>query len=190
MIVTVGRTFNYVITSDMDPITTIFSGLVGVVITNIVTIFVLKKREQKKREIELLEKFLVSDAMLKSRLVAQEYLVPGINRTKFKIFHNKSFDQINEALENTDEEANRIHIRAIPSFFWLLDHAKQSGVIAGDRQLWSRIYSYYWVMIISPRKGDSNDPLYSRFDWMLMDSDIKDREKEYTTRLEACAIKP
>lgn len=85
-------------------------------------VFVLHTRGKEKRvaAITMFKELMTSEPLLRARLVTQEYLVPGVDRSKFAMFFKKDFDQITEALENSasekDKEA-RFYIRAIPSFF-------------------------------------------------------------------------
>lgn len=156
-------------------------------ITVVVFGWLNRRREQEKKAVELFERFLTEESMIRSRLVAQEYLVPGYNREKFEEFEGQDFEAINECLESLGETGLeiRVCIRAIPSFFWLVDEAMRAGVISKRPELWSRVYSYYYVLIIEPRRGQSKDPLYRRFDWMLLQSDVDDRRQEFMRRIEA-----
>lgn len=172
----------------------IFSGITGALVSAAVSAFIFGflswHREQRKRAIDLLEKFLTSEPLLKARLTAQAYLIPGVDRDKFARFHGKDFDAINETLErgSEEEQQDRIYLRAIPSFFWLVDEAMRSGVIPRSPAYWSRTYSYYWVMVIEPRRGNSNDPFYQCFEWMLRPEDLAERRAEYNDRLAKVAV--
>lgn len=148
--------------------------------------FIVRKRDQKRKAVELLQTLLTDEAMIRSRLVIQEYLVPGVNRRKYKRFHGMDFEQINEILENgtEQEQRDRVDIRAIPSFFWLVNEAMKNKVIPKDSSLWSRIYSYYWVFVIEPRRSTSKDIFYQYFAWMVNPKDLEDRRKEYAERIE------
>lgn len=182
--------------TSQDWLKLVLSGIIGALVSAAVSAFIFGflswHRERRKRAVDLLEKLLTSEPLLKARLTAQAYLIPGVDRDKFTRFYGKDFDAINESLEqgSQQEQEDRIYLRAIPSFFWLVDQAMRSGVIPRDPAYWSRTYSYYWIMVIEPRRGDSKDPLYQCFEWMLLKKDLADRRTEYNDRLAASATKP
>lgn len=163
------------------------SAIATIIIFGIIT----RRRDQKKKAIDLLETLMTEESMVRSRLVIQEYLVPGVNRRKYARFHGMSFEEINDALEigSDQEQRDRVDIRAIPSFFWLVNEAAKNGVIQKDAGLWSRIYSYYWVFVIEPRRATSKDIFYQFFSWMVDPKDIEDRRKEYAQRVEKAMIR-
>jgi hypothetical protein len=147
-------------------------------------------RERRRNAIELLEKFYTSETMLRARLTTQEYLVPGINRPKYQRFADQKFEEIDQALEqgNAQDREDRAFIRAIPSFFYLVNQAMLNRVIPRNRKLWSLSYSYYWIMAIEPRKGtnpddvSANDPMYEKFEWMLDPKDVRQRKVEFASK--------
>jgi len=152
-----------------------------------VTVFVLHSRQKERRAaaVDLFKQFMTSDSYLKARLITQEYLVPGVDRDQFSRFEGKNFEQITELLENADnpdDREARFYIRAIPSFFWTVNEAAKNGYISKTK-LFSKVYSYYYFMVIKPRSGPTSDPLYECFDWMMTKADKEERKTEYAAKL-------
>jgi hypothetical protein len=169
--------------------------LVAALFTGAITICVFvihaRRKERTAAMIGMFKDFMTNETLLRSRLITQEYLVPGVDRSKFPKYYDKTFDEINELLENSIDEADkeaRFSIRAIPSFFLMVNEAATHGYIPKTK-LFSRVYSYYFVMVIEPRRGQIDDPLYRRFDWMMTQADESERRKEYAQKLAAVAVK-
>jgi hypothetical protein len=145
------------------------------------------RKERRQRAVDLLKDFMTSDSYIKARLVIQQYLLP--TGAKYAMSLDSSgnllnFAQLTTALESSEEDADqeaRFYIRAIPSFFWLVDQAKNAKYIKSDEFLFTPHYTWYWVHIIRFRlKGCEDHRLFQKIEWLLSNKDeIQKCEKEY-----------
>ncbi|HJQ34452.1 MAG TPA: hypothetical protein VJ866_19890 [Pyrinomonadaceae bacterium] len=157
----------------------VIGALVGGAISAIVSyaIFVRLQnlKEQRKQALDLLTKFMTDEYYVKARLVSQEYLLP--RGAKYSVFEGMNFEQIAFHLSSSDDPKDRearFYIRAIPSFFWLVDQARENGNIHPKEKLFSLMYSWYWVHIIESRiKGCDHSTQFREFEWMKMPGDEK-----------------
>src|SRR4051812_18088445 len=94
----------------MSDWTLVFSGLVGAVFSFTAHVAVVGQRQRKRERAEcalaLFEKFQTSDSMLKARMVAQKYLVPGKSRTS-NVFASLDFEEITEMLERSEAKEDQ-----------------------------------------------------------------------------------
>lgn len=163
----------------------IIGALVGGIISAIVsyTIFVRVQnlKEQRKQALDLLTKFMTDEYYVKARLISQEYLLP--RGAKYSVFEGMNFEQIAFHLSGSDDPRDRearFYIRAIPSFFWLVDQARENGNIHPKEKLFSLMYSWYWVHIIESRiKGCDHITQFREFEWMKLPEDEKRIRNDY-----------
>ncbi|HSJ03248.1 MAG TPA: hypothetical protein VK956_12380, partial [Verrucomicrobium sp.] len=75
-------------------------------------------------------------------------------------------------------------IRTVAAFFWMVNEAACAKYIARrGNYLFSRAYSYYYFMVIKPHEGDSSDPMYQCFAWMMNAKDKARWQTEYESRM-------
>ena len=86
----------------------LLSNAIAPLITGIVTITVfailLWNREKRRAATQLLQIFYTSETMLKARMLTHKYLIPGFDRSGYQRFAGKTFDQIEEILEQGDDQ--------------------------------------------------------------------------------------
>ncbi len=184
------------------PIIPIIAAIIGALVAGLLTytanyyFFVLKDREkeqrrlgearireQKKLAFELLSKLMTDEYFVKARLISQAYLLPtGIKHevlgdTEMNFIQIDSF--LSEQADKEDREA-RFYIRAIPNFFWLVELAREDGLIGENEKIFSKIYSYYWTHIIAPRiKGCEDNEQFREFENLLNSEDKGKAERDH-----------
>lgn len=168
-------------------------------VTWCIFVWYAERKERRDRAIELLSEFMTSEHLIKARLIAQEYLMPSGSKYALSLDQDGSlldFYQVSEklaALEDepgksrADDRAARYFIRAIPSFFWLVDQARDKGRIEYDETLFNFHYAWYWTFIIRFRlRGCKDHRLFRCIPWLLTGSDrtsISDEYERYVNNL-------
>jgi hypothetical protein len=167
----------------------VIGALVGGSISAIISyaIFVRGQRlkEQRKQALDFLTKFMTDEYYVKARLISQDYLLP--RGARYSICEGLNFEQLAFHLGNSDDPKDgeaRFYIRAIPSFFWLVDQARENGNIHPKEKLFSLMYSWYWVHIIESRiKGCEHNTQFREFEWMKLPEDEKRVRNDYERML-------
>jgi hypothetical protein len=140
------------------------------------------EKSQKSYAMELYRDFRMSEFYVKARLISQEYLLPP--GEKYTLYQDKDFIEIDTMLSNSNtqnederkqKQEARTCIRAITSFFWAVDQAREKGLIKQDENMFSEIYAWYWVHIISmhvkPQMASYTDQ-FATFTWMSSEKEI------------------
>lgn len=163
-----------------------------------------REAEQRQRAVELLNQFMASEYYVKARLVIQQYLMPTGSRFALSVGYSDGqlrlfdFSELAVHLGNLrvgtsyrglvvsaeDKEAS-YYIRAIPSFFWLVEQARNAGHIQHNETSLSHHYRWYWFHIIRFRLANCCDRrLFRRIDWLLgAENDQQAVQQEYATYL-------
>jgi uncharacterized membrane protein len=176
-----------------------------------------KDSAQNARAIELLQHFLTNPEMVEARLENQRSLIEdrGVSQMSF-VKHRSSTGfgspETVAGLMNLAEIAEvcaqasairrdvgmaeaifktSVRIRALVSFFWLVDQAKERGYIKAD-DTFRQHYCWYWVHILRFRlKGCQDNIMFRRIDWLLQDNQgnphpgLKNAYEEFKDRVAA-----
>lgn len=160
-------------------------GSLSAVVSYIIFVRGQRYKEQRKQALDLLTKFMTDEYYIKARLVSHEYLLPY--GAKYSLCEGMNFHQINTQLNDSDDPKDRearFYIRAIVSFFWLVDQARENGNIHPEEKLFSLLYSWYWVHIIKERiKGCERTIQFREFKWMKSQEDEDNVENDFERRL-------
>jgi hypothetical protein len=164
----------------MNIIGPIIGACIGAVTTCVCFVILAGRKERRSKALELLTKFTTDDHWTKARLVSQEYLVES--GKYYADFKEHNFEQLNLALAAHSEQAHRearFYIRAVTSFFWLVDLARETGQIKRNEQLFALMYAWYWVHFIRERiKGCKDVRQFRHFEWMTTEAAIKGAEED------------
>jgi hypothetical protein len=171
----------------------------GAVISALVSfgVFVVHSRakEKKQRALELLERLMINDDMVRARLIAQEYLVENGSKydrsldpqTRSKLNFQQLDLKLAMSADPADNEA-RVLIRTITSYFWLINQARDNGQIARKETLFSEMYAWYWTFIIKERiVGCDDNRQFREFAWMSSPQDLDVSTKEHNRMLAAAS---
>ncbi len=147
-----------------------------------------RKKEQRQLALQLLKTLMTDEYFVKARLISQSYLLP--NGAKHSVFNGKrlNFIEIDEFLSKEVGEDNeaRFYIRAVPNFFWLVELARQDGLILKYEKLFSKIYAFYWNFIIEPHiKGCEDTEQFRKFDNLLTEEDDAKAKNNYKELLQS-----
>lgn len=158
------------------------------------------KVERRHRAVEQLNQFLTDEYFIKSRLIIQEYLLPSGSKFNLSVGNDPTTGRsrlldFNEltihlgAQDNPEDREARFHIRAIPSFFWLIDQSMRKEYIAKDETLFNFHYCWYWTYIIRFRIQRCKDNrLFQCLPWMLSANELAESEQEYKKYLDDLSV--
>ena len=180
------------------PIVATIAILVSALVSYLIFVWHARDKEQRQRAVEMLQDFMTSENFVKARLIIQEYLLPTGSKYKLSLDEHGlllNFNKLNivlGSLKDTEKEDHaedreaRFYLRAIPSFFWLVDQAKRKGYIAEEESLFNFHYAWYWTYIIRFRiKGCQDNRLFQCLDWMLKGNEASEVASEYDRYVES-----
>lgn len=174
------------------PLVAAFSIVASALVSFLIFVWHSGKKERRHQAIAFLNEFMTSEYFVKARLVIQEYLLPTGSKYKLSLDgqgHLLNFANITLKLgaeANDQDREARYYIRAIPSFFWLVDQAHRKGHISKYETLFNFHYSWYWTFIIRFRiAGCQDNRLFACLPWMLNGPEFKEISDEYDKFVES-----